>query len=141
MVVTAAMIPLISPFTVGPAGDFTQSAFDQYKIWAGLELKQADPGLDGSTYDYCHALLICHIYDISPQSKKTGFKSEKIGDYSYTKADANDSDTSSYYKRYQQIIGQWGTEQATEGVERDDADTTYPKKKFKLDQGDKAVFF
>lgn len=140
MVVTIAMIPQVSPFTVGPAGDFSQSDFDQYKIWAGLELKQADPGLDGSIYDYCHALLICHIYDISPQSKKTGFESEKIGDYSYKEQDASDSETSSYYKRYQQILRQWMIGQPTAGVEREDVDKTYPKKNFKLDQREEAVF-
>lgn len=140
MVVTTAMIPLVSPFTVGPTGDFSQTAFDQYKVWAELELKQLDPGLDGDTFDYCHALLICHIYDISPQSKKGDFKSEKIGDYSYTKADLNDSGSSTYYKRLQQVIKQWATEQASGGVEREDADKTFPKKMFKLDQRDKVMF-
>ena len=140
MVVTTNMVALVSPFTVGPTGDFTQSAFDQYKTWAELELKRADPGLDTATYDYCHALLICHIFDISPQSKKTGFKSEKIGDYSYTKADEMDSGSSSYYRRFQQLLGLWATEQVIAGVEREDADKTFPKKKFKLDQGDKATF-
>lgn len=140
MVVTAAMIPLVSPFTVGPAGNFSQSDFDQYKIWAGLELKQSDPGLDGETYDYCHALLICHIFDVSPQSKKNGFKSEKIGDYAYTKADEKDSGSSSYYKRFQQLLGLWATEQPTAGVEREDADETFPKKRFKLDQGEMLTF-
>jgi hypothetical protein len=140
MVVTTALIPLVSPFAVGPTGDFTQLAFDQYKIWAEAELKRLDPGVDGETFDYCHALLICHIFDISPQSKKGEFKSEKIGDYSYTKADLNESGSSTYYKRVQQLIKQWATEQATAGVEREDANTTFPKKMFKLDQREKVRF-
>ena len=56
MTVTTAMIAQVSPFTVGPTGDFTQTDFDQYKTWAALELAKIDPGVDSDTYDYCHAL-------------------------------------------------------------------------------------
>ena len=140
MTVSTDDIALVSPFTVGVSGDFSTDDFNVYKTWAGLELDRLDPGVDAETYDQCHALLICHIYDISPQSKKTGFKSEKIGDYSYTRADTNDVASSSYYIRFQQILALWATEQATTGVERDDTDTTYPKAEFKLDQGAKAMF-
>lgn len=138
MTVTADMIAQVSPFVVDT--DFTTADFNQYKTWAALELDQSDPGLDTATYDYCHALLICHIYDISPQSKKNEYKSEKIGDYSFTRAKTGDVASSAYYNRFLQILAQFNTEQATAGVERDDAGDTYPKAKFNLDQSDKAVF-
>jgi len=108
-------------------------------IWSALELDQLDPGLDTTTYDYCHALLICHFYE-SSRGSNVQYKSEKIGDYSYTRAETGDVASSAYYNRFLQILAQWGTEQPTAGVERDDADETYPKKKFKLDQSAKAVF-
>lgn len=139
MTVTTAMIAQVSPFTVGPTGDFTETDYNQYVTWAALELNQLDPGFDTTTYDYCHALLICHFYESSRGASRE-YKSEKIGDYGYTRADTGDVASSAYYNRFRQILAQWNTEQATAGVERDDADDTYPKAKFKLDQGDKAMF-
>ena len=137
MTVTETMITQVSPFVVDT--DFSAIDYAQYKTWAALELDQLDPGLDAVVYDYCHALLICHFYESSGGSGAQ-YKSERIGDYSYTRADAGDAASTAYYNRFKQIIAQWNTEQPTAGVEREDADKTYPKKKFKLDQSAKAVF-
>lgn len=139
MTVTEAMIAQVSPFTVGEVGDFTIADYTQYKTWAALELDQVDPGLDAITYDYCHALLICHFYE-SSRGSNTQYKSEKIGDYAYTRADTGDVASSAYYNRFVQILAQWATEQATAGVERNDSDETFPKSNFKLDQSAKVVF-
>jgi len=97
MTVIKDMIPLVSPFTVGPSGDFTQNTFDQYKIWAEEELKKDDPGLSTAKYDEAWANLICHIF-LSSQGERD-IKSEKIRNYSYT----SDRKTS-YYLRYEEII-------------------------------------
>jgi len=144
MTVSTDMIAQVSPFTVGPTGDFTETDYNQYETWAGLELDRLDPGLDTATYDLCHALLICHIYDSSRGSSSGGtqYKSEKIGDYSYTRAEG-DSETivrTSYYNRMLQLIKGESTEQPTVAIERDDTDETFPKAKFKLDQNEKVVF-
>jgi len=144
MTVTKEMIMQVSPFSVSDSGDFDVTDFEQYKIWAGLELDQIDPGLDSPTYDMCHALLICHIYDSSRGSSSGGtqYKSEKIGDYSYTRAEG-DSETivrTSYYNRMLQLIKEESREQPTVAIARDDTDETFPKAKFKLDQNEKVVF-
>lgn len=139
MTITKTMVEQVSPFSVDDSGNFTETDYDQYVIWAGLELDQIDPGLDSATYDYCHALLVCHFYECSLGS--TGkYKSEKIGDYSYTRFDNAQTELTSYYNRVLQILAQFGTEQPTTVVERDDADTTFPKAAFKLDQSAKVRF-
>jgi len=139
MTVSEAMIAQVSPFTVGDSGDFDATDYAQYETWAALELDQLDPGLDTATYDRCHAIMICHCYEAS-RGDKIGLKSEKIGDYSYTRADSGGVATTSYYIRVIQILAQWGTEQATVGVERDDSDDTFPNENFKLDQSEKVIF-
>ena len=78
MTVSETMIKQVSPFEVDV--DFTTVDYTQYKTWDALELDQIDPGLDTATYDYCHALLICHFYECS-RGSSAEFKSEKIGDY------------------------------------------------------------
>ena len=140
MTVTTTMIAQVSPFTVGDSGDFTETDFTQYKTWAALELDQIDPGFDTNTYDYCHALLICHYYE-SSRGSNTQYKSEKIGDYSYTRADSADPSSTSYYNRFVQVLGQWARDEAYEAVERDDADETFLSNSFKLDQLEKQIMY
>ena len=128
MTVTSAMVALVSSFTVGESGNFTETDFMQYKTWAEEELDRDDPGLPTSKYDEAHANLICDIFVSSKGGRN--FKSESIGgDYSYTK---DGSDKSSYRLRYEEILKQWGTEQPTVGQEREDVD--HMPNQFKLDQ-------
>lgn len=127
MTVSITMIAQISPFIVSDSGDFTETDYDQYVIWAKEELDRDDPGLPTSKYDEAHANLICDIFVSSKGSRN--MKSEKIGDYGYTK---DGSGKSSYRLRYEEILKQWATEQPTTGQEREDVD--YMPNQFKLDQ-------
>ena len=128
MTITSEMIALVSPFTVSESGDFTETDYKQYSIWAKEELDRDDPGLPTSKYDEAHANLICDIFISSKGARN--IKSENIGgDYSYTK---DGSGKSSFRLRYEEILRQWATEQATTGQEREDVD--YMPNQFKLDQ-------
>lgn len=133
MTVTTAMIALVSPFTVSVSGDFTDTDYAQYSTWAKEELDRDDPGLPTSKYDEAHANLICDIFTSSKGGRN--FKSEKIGDYGYTK---DGGGKSSYRLRYEEILRQWAIEQPTEGQERDDVDDTPGQ--FMLDQQDVVKF-
>ena len=127
MTVTSAMVALVSPFTVSESGDFTETDYNQYSTWAKEELDRDDPGLSTAAYDQAHANLICDIFVSSKGGRN--LKSEKIGDYSYSK---DGGDKSSYRLRYEEIIAQFAGEQPTAGQEREDVD--YMPNQFKLDQ-------
>ena len=133
MTVTEAMIALVSPFTVAVDGDFTTTDFAQYSTWAKEELDRDDPGLPTSKYDECHANLICDIFASSKGAKD--MKSEKIGDYGYTRDVAGKT---SYRIRYEEILKNWAIEQPTTEQEREDL--TYFPDQFQLDQQTVAKF-
>lgn len=63
MTVSAEMISWVSPFTVGESGDMSTAEFTYY---AGVAketiLDVHNPGFPETTYDHCHALLICHLF-------------------------------------------------------------------------------
>jgi hypothetical protein len=120
MVVTIEMIPLVSNYTVGTTGDFTKVAFDWYKKLAEADFAIDDPGLSAEKADEAVANLICDIF--ASRGGDRELKSEKIGDYSYTK---NDSGKTSYRIKYEEIIKQYATQPATNGVTR--IDSTLPK--------------
>ena len=130
------MVELVSPFTVADPsmnGDFTETDYDQYVIWSKEELDRDDPGLSSTKYDEAHANLICDIFVSSKGGRN--FKSEKIGDYSYSK---DGGDKTSYRLRYEEILRQWNTEQPTTGQEHDDVDDMPGQ--FMLDQQDVVKF-
>jgi len=132
MTVTTDMVAQVSPFTVSASGDFTETDYDQYSTWAKEELDRDDPGLPTSKYDEAHANLICDIFVSSKGGRN--FKSEKIGDYGYTK---DGGGKSSYRLRYEEILRQWATEQPTGGQEREDVEIP---DQFHLDQSESESF-
>jgi len=141
MTVTKEMVMQVSPFSVSDSGDFDETDFGQYKIWAIQELNRIDPGVDSETYDRIHALMICHIYESSGDTAVSSqLQSEKIGDYSYTQNSEAIPGTTTYYDRILQIIHKWQLKQPTTSTERDDADDTYPSSEFALDQSNVGVF-
>ena len=125
--VTATMIAQVSPFTVGADGDFSTTDFEYYATQTEEELKQDNPGLPTIKYNEAWANLICDAYEASKGAKN--LKSEKIGDYSYTK---DGGAKSSYRLKYEEILKQWNTEQPTVGQGREDVD--HMPNQFKLDQ-------
>lgn len=126
MTVTKAMVMQVSSFSVSDDGDFDETDFAQYKAWAKEELDRDDPGLPSAAYDQAHANLICDIYVSSKGGRN--FKSEKIGDYGYTR---DGGGKSSYRLRYEEILRQFAGEQPSAGQERIDIETPSD---FRLDQ-------
>lgn len=126
MAVTTAMIAQVSPFTVSASGDFTDTDYTQYSTWAQAELDRDNPGLPTSKYDEAHANLICDIFVSSKGGRE--YKSERIGDYGYTK---DNNGKSSYRIRYEEILRQFVHEQPGAGMERIDIETPDD---FRLDQ-------
>jgi len=116
MTVTSEQIPMVSPYTVGESGDFTETVFEQYKLWAEKEFAIDNPGLSDTKADEAVANLICDIFTSSQGG--LNIKSEKIGDYGYTK-DGNGK--TSYRLRYEKIIAQFSSKPPTEGTTREDA--------------------
>jgi len=133
MTVTKEMVELVSPFTVGASGDFTDEDFEQYKEWAEEELIKDNPGLPESKYDEAWANLICHIFLTSKE--KTHIKSEDISssNYKYTLFSEDEATLTKYLKRYYEIIDKWGKEEYTAGGISHE-DSTLPDA-FQLDYG------
>ncbi|MFV9676700.1 MAG: hypothetical protein ACNYVW_03515 [Methanosarcinales archaeon] len=116
MTATIEMIPRISPYTVGVTGDFTKVAFDWYIVQAEADLARDNPGLPDALADEAVCNLICDRYAGSRGGQD--MKSEKIGDYSYTK---DGSGKTSYRTRYEAIIAQFSRTVPTTGATRGDA--------------------
>lgn len=126
MTVSADTIALVSPYTVGASGDFTADNLTSYAAIAVLRLESMYPGLAASMnatlYDYCEALMVCHLYKASLGNVEK--KSESYGgDASWTK-DAGDT---SYLVTLRETVAEWQKGQAAsetvdEGVERADHD-------------------
>jgi hypothetical protein len=123
--VSATTIALVSPFTVGAIGDFTDADLALYKTIAAARLEGMYPGLSttmsSSLYDYCHALMICHLYKASRGNVEK--KSESYGDVGWSK----DPGATSYLVTLRETVEEWKTGQAAaetvnEGVERADHD-------------------
>ena len=137
MTVTEAMIPQVSPYTIGAAAtdDATSADFTQYSTWAADTLDDADPGLTTSKYDEAHALLIADY--IWKKKGKADMKSEGIGDYKYSR----DGTISPFRLAYDAILADYDNtltaSAASEGVTRTDATATAD---MNLDQGGVPTF-
>ena len=125
MTVSATTIALVSPFTVGAAGDFTNADLTAYTAIATARLESMYPGLassmNASLYDYCMALMICHLYKASRGNVEK--KSESYGDVSWSK----DPGATSYLVTLRETVAEWqagqvASETVNEGVERADHD-------------------
>lgn len=100
MTVTMAMINYVSPYIADSSGnnEMGSTTFGVYKTIAGTMLDKMDPGLDTSTYDYCHALLIVHLYESS--LGRNSLTSHSAGDEAWTK---DGTPMTSYYLTARQI--------------------------------------
>lgn len=84
MTVSTTMISQVSPYSVSDSGEFTTTLFNFYSPVAKKMLDLMCPTLASEIYDYCHALLICHLYeakggDIDKMSMSIA------GDFSFTR--------------------------------------------------------
>jgi hypothetical protein len=132
MAVNAALIALISPYTVGELGDFTAEDLTAYLAIATAKFNREDPGLPSTLADYAKGLLVCHFYE-SSKGKRT-LKSESIGGYSYSK---EESAATSYLADYQMLLADYGIEEVSAGIERTDK---YVPDQFMVDQASQAEF-
>jgi hypothetical protein len=107
MAVDITMVTLVS------RGQIVLST-DYFNLWEPIAeeiLDGDDPGLSEAMYDYCHALLICHLYTTGDTS--AAMVSERIGDYSYTRSESN---MTPYLIEYWRVIGRFGAVIPTVGV-------------------------
>ena len=120
MTVTSSMIAQVSPYTVSDSLPFTTALFNLYLSVAKKKLDSEAPTLPTEIYDYCHALLIVHMYEVKRGS--TNVKSKSFGNASITKGD----DRSNYLAEYESIVASYkkaaGKAVLTGGVERNDSD-------------------
>lgn len=100
MAATEGMIGRVSPYEVTADGPFTPQIFSTLAAVALAKLDQDDPGLSAALYDYAHALLIIHLFEVKKGSGG-GIISEKLGDYQYTRV-ANGKTT--YLAEYDNLI-------------------------------------
>ncbi|TRZ79565.1 hypothetical protein D4R86_05725 [bacterium] len=106
------------------------TAYTDYNAIAKVRLDNDDPGLTTAIYDWCHALLICHIYAAGDPT--SGLKSFTTGDFSGTQIVGR----TIWMIEYLQIIGEFTDESSDEktdenSVGRCDAEMA----DFKFDQG------
>ena len=124
------MIAQVSPYTVSDSLPFTTTLFTFYQGVAAIKLAAEDPGLPTAMYDYCHALLIVHYYEVKRGA--TNVKAKSFGNASVTKG----SEKSNYLVEYEQIIASYGKAAVaaalTGGVERCDS----TMEELRLDEGD-----
>ena len=130
MTVTSSMIAQVSPYTVSDSLPFTTALFNLYLSVAKKKLDSEALTLPTEIYDYCHALLIVHMYEVKRGS--TNVKAKSFGNASVTKGD----ERSNYLAEYEQIINAYkqaaGKAALTEGVARNDSDM----EDLRLDQGE-----
>ena len=130
MAVTSSMIAHVSPYTVGDLLPFSTTLYTLYSAIAKVKLDAEAPSLPQAVYDYCHALLIVHLYEVKRGA--TNVKSKSFGNASLTKGD----DRSNYLAEYEGVIAAYrkaaGMAALTGGVVRSDATMT----KLHLDNGE-----
>jgi hypothetical protein len=75
----------VSPYSAGAGSsdDMTTGQFEYYLAQATVTFNNIDTGLATSTKAHCRLLLVAHFYECS--QGRTGFSSEGIGDYSYSR--------------------------------------------------------
>lgn len=121
MTITAASIPLVSKYTVSDSGDFTNALFTSLSADAKTILDEDDPGLPSALYDRCHALMVCHLYEM--RDPQAGLKSFTSGDFQGSK----EAGVTTYLLQYRDIIDRYQYSTVTgaipsDGIERCDVD-------------------
>jgi hypothetical protein len=148
MTVTAAMISQVSEYEVSDSKPFKPALFTALQAVAAGILAADDPknllpssaetgGI--SVRDYCHALLIAHLYAI--KQGKTGYQSEAMQGYSVTRKLGE----TAYSIQYRDILKTFAST-STSRLDSDRfrkfvlrADAKMPD--FNLDQAETPIFF
>jgi len=109
------------------------AALASYTAVAKARLDKDDPGLAAALYDWCHALMICHLY--AAGDPKTGLKSFTEGDISGSREPGE----TIWLIEYRQIIEDFQPQEASEMEEVQRCDAVMGD--FKLDQVDGPTFY
>lgn len=125
-------------YTIGETGDITVDIYNIFYEDAVDEFNQIDPGCAATAACRAKAYLIAD-YIASRNGDGDAYKSEKIGDYSYSISDTiSKSGRSKWYSKAMQIITNCykgvpvDLTQYTDGIERNDSQ--YYDDIYKLDQ-------
>lgn len=84
-----------------------ETAYTDYTAIAKARLDQDDPGLSPALYDWCHALMICHLY--ASGDPVTGLKSFTSGDFS----GSQNAGVTIWILEYRQIIDNFQVDEDT----------------------------
>ncbi len=111
MTITAQNIPLVSKYTVSDSGDFTTSLFTSLSADAKTILDEDAPdNLPSDLYDRCHALMICHLYEM--RDPQAGLKSFTSGDFQGSK----EAGVTTYLLQYREIIQRYQNKSTTDDI-------------------------
>ena len=109
------------------------AALTSYTAVAKARLDKDDPSLSPTLYDWCHALMICHLYAAGDPA--TGRKSFTEGDFSASQ----DPGETIWLIEYRQIIEDFQPQEAAEVGEVQRCDAVMSD--FKLDQVKGPIFY
>jgi hypothetical protein len=109
------------------------SALSSFQTIAAAILDKDNPGLTTALYDWCHALMICHLW--AGGDEKSGYKSFSTGDFS---ASQNPGETI-WSLQYRQIIADFQEYDVATATDVRRSDSVIED--FKLDQSTDPVIF
>lgn len=109
------------------------AALSTYSAIAQARLDNDNPGLSTTLYDWCHALMICHL--LASANPATGLKGYSNGDYS----ESRNPGQTVWMLQYNQVLDDFQADEA-EGVEEvERADANMPE--MHLDQSDIPTYY
>lgn len=125
--------------TVGATGTISTADFTYLSgVAKSMYLDVEDPGLPTTVYDYCHGLLVLHLYEVS--GGHTGFTSENQNGYSYSQK----AGVTGWYLEYRRVVDTWNSSQSRGQIPTAQLDITRADavmSAFKLDQAEVPSFF
>lgn len=141
MTLEAADISIISngKITVGSTGQISETSFSYLAgIAKSMYLDVEGSGLPEGVYDYCHGLLVLHLYEVG--KGHTGFSSESQNNYDYTQSPGK----TGWLLQYRDAIATYNKSRSksarpTTQIDQTRADASMSA--FKLDQGKIPTFF
>jgi hypothetical protein len=109
------------------------TALSAYGTIAKALVDKDNPGLGTTLYEWCQALMICHLW--AGGDEKAGLKSYSTGDFSASQ----DPGQTTWSIQYRQIIENFQVSDVAEAKDVSRCDAVMPD--FKLDQSTDPVFF
>jgi hypothetical protein len=82
------------------------AALSTYSAVAQARLNNDDPGLSTTLYDWCHALMVCHL--LAASAPEAGLRGHTSGDYSEQRTPG----TTTWSLQYRETIARYAAAQA-----------------------------